>query len=109
MLLMTASSTQAMEISREQCELVRGQLVASMQILQSYQNALKQSQFVALDLVMLKFEVSQIEGGGARTLEKRLQENIDRISEAAKSTLSMDRMEPEGALAFMKVCGPPPK
>ncbi|QGU20830.1 hypothetical protein MCHK_10065 [Mesorhizobium huakuii 7653R] len=106
----TVSNAHSMEISREQCELIRGHLIASATAQKYYAEALVQSQIVAMDLVSLKFELKHISGeAGAQIIADRLQKDIDAISAASSSSSSVKSFVAEGIMAFGDVCGPPPK
>lgn len=105
---MACGDAKAMEISREQCELIRQQLIISIQTIQHSQNALIQIQFAAMGLVILQSQLEQTGNEGAIQIAQRLAKHVDAISAATKDAAAHDKLSPEGALAFMKVCGPPP-
>ncbi|TIW72936.1 MAG: hypothetical protein E5V58_12995 [Mesorhizobium sp.] len=107
-LLATAGSAQALEISREQCELIRQQLVASATSSKNAHQALSDINLAALDLALLKFELEQIGGDKVRPITDRLQKNLDAISAASAHAVADKSVVAKGALAFMDVCGPPP-
>ncbi|MFD1986809.1 hypothetical protein ACFSOZ_30720 [Mesorhizobium newzealandense] len=69
--------------------------------------ALRDINTAALDLALLKFELEQVGGDKVRPITDRLQKNLDAISAAAAHSVEVKNIVPEGALAFMHVCGPP--
>ncbi|WP_217568802.1 hypothetical protein [Mesorhizobium sp. GbtcB19] len=97
-----------MEISRQQCELIRQQLIAAATDSQNTHEALREINLASLDLALLKFELEQLGGDKVRLVTDRLQKNLDAISAATKHSVETTSFDKEGALAFMAVCGPPP-
>lgn len=96
-------------ISREQCELVRAQLIRDTTNLKNYQEGMKRAQLAMLDLAALNFQLQHLGGKpNVSPITDRVQRAIDEVSGAVKSALASTDDSPEGAVAFMNVCGPPP-
>ncbi|BCM19175.1 hypothetical protein [Mesorhizobium sp. J8] len=104
----TLSSAHGMEITREQCELIRRQLIAGATDSQNSHEALKEINLASFDLALLKFELEQIGGEKVRIVTDRLQKNLDAIAAATKHSTEVKSYDQDGLLAFMTVCGPPP-
>ncbi|CDX39176.1 exported hypothetical protein [Mesorhizobium sp. ORS 3359] len=106
----TLSSANAMEITREQCELIRGELITSISNAKAAQEGLKRAQLAMLDLATLNFELQHVGGThDVSPITDRVQKAIDEVSAASKEAVAnTNNNSPQGALAFMRVCGPPP-
>ncbi|MBZ9974036.1 hypothetical protein [Mesorhizobium sp. BR-1-1-10] len=104
----TLDSAHASEITREQCELIRQQLIASATASKNAHEAVRDINLAALDLVLLKLELEQLGGDKLRPVTDRLQKSLDTISAASSHAASEKGIVAKGALAFMHVCGPPP-
>ncbi|BCG91435.1 hypothetical protein MesoLj131a_02990 [Mesorhizobium sp. 131-2-1] len=103
------SGAHAMKISREQCELVRAQLIRDATNLKNYQEAMKRAQLAMLDLAALNYQLQHLGGEhDVSPITDRVQKAIDEVSGATKSALATTDHSPGGATAFMDVCGPPP-
>ncbi|BCH04719.1 hypothetical protein MesoLj131c_63910 [Mesorhizobium sp. 131-3-5] len=102
---------QAMEISREQCELIRGELIISVSNARAAQEGLRRAQLAMLDLVALNFQLQHLDGKPNVTLiTDRVQKAVDEVSAANREALAgTSDNSAKGALAFMDVCGPPPQ
>ncbi|AZO42947.1 hypothetical protein EJ076_18510 [Mesorhizobium sp. M7D.F.Ca.US.005.01.1.1] len=104
------SGAHPLVISREQCELVREELITSMSNYKASQEALRRAQIAMIDLVSLNFELQHL--GGEHDLSPitdRVQKAIDEVSAANKYALAARKdNSAKGAIAFMNVCGPPP-
>lgn len=103
-----ASGAQGMEISREQCELIRAELITSTTSLKNSHEATQRTMLAMFDLAALNFEIRQMGGDRLGPITGRLQKAIDEVTAAAKDALATPDHSTAGALAFMNVCGPPP-
>ncbi|MGN6771013.1 MAG: hypothetical protein ACTHJQ_14400 [Rhizobiaceae bacterium] len=101
-------SAGAMEISRDQCESIRRDLVATTQTLLRYRKAVRQMQVVAMDMVLMRDFLEGAGGDTARQLAARLTKDVASISAVTKDALSMDAARHDDQ-TFVKVCGQPPR
>jgi len=103
----TSNSALAIEITREQCELIRAELISTTTSLKNSHEATRRTMLAMMDLAVLNFQIKQLGGDRLNPITDRLQKAMDEVTAATHDALATPDHSAAGALAFMQVCGPP--
>lgn len=105
----TLGSAHGMEITREQCELIRAELIASTTSLKNSHEAQRRTMLSMIDLPALNFQIKQMGGDRLNPITDRIQKAIDEMTAAGKEALATPDHSAAGALAWMFAGRPLPR